>query len=198
MISDFEKTLEAKSDQINASDLVGREMVITIKSIKVNSKQDQPVSISINEDTKVYRPSKGMRRLIADCWGTTDYSKYIGRQIKLFRDPEVKYGGKDVGGIAICELSDMKSSKDVVIPIARNRYKTYTVRPLKIGLVDAKEDKTEPVDSINEDEVRADARDAARQGKDAFRDWWKSASPAQRQIANEIMDELKSMTEAAE
>ena len=90
-MNDFAKSLEAKSDQINNTDLSGAPQTIKITRINVNMREDQPVSISFEGSEKVYRPCKGMRRALAEIWGA-DPGAFIGRSLTLYRDPDVRFG----------------------------------------------------------------------------------------------------------
>jgi len=65
---DLTKTIEAKSDQLNADDLIGNSRTIKIKGVKVIA-GDQPVVISYEGDEgKPWKPCKGMRRIMAGLW----------------------------------------------------------------------------------------------------------------------------------
>lgn len=44
-MSDMLKVIEPKSDQINAEDLIGRDMTITITGVQVRAGTEQPVSM---------------------------------------------------------------------------------------------------------------------------------------------------------
>jgi hypothetical protein len=41
-----------------------------------------------------------MRRVLVAMWGA-EASAYVGRSLTLFRDPDVKFGGMETGGIRI-------------------------------------------------------------------------------------------------
>ena len=62
----IQKTIEAKSDQLNADDLIGKSRTIKITDVKVLDSDVQPVLISFEGDNgKPYKPSKGMIRVLA-------------------------------------------------------------------------------------------------------------------------------------
>lgn len=105
-MSDVGFALEAKSDQLNALDIVGAEPVIRIRDVKVQ-KTDQPVSVFFDGDNgRPWKPSKGMLRVLAGAWGR-ESSEWIGKRARIFYEPTVKYAGQDVGGIRIRALSDI-------------------------------------------------------------------------------------------
>lgn len=124
---DIAKFNEAKSDQINAADLSGREMVIKIREVRYQPEKDQPLDIFYDGDSgKPWRPSKAAGRIIAHFWGT-ETDNWIGRLVRLYNDETVKFGNERTGGIRINAMSHIKEKTTVRVPIARMRYKDYTV-----------------------------------------------------------------------
>lgn len=105
-MTDVGFALEAKSDQLNAVDIMGAEPVIRIRDVKVKA-GDQPVSVYFDGDNnRPWKPSKGMLRVLAGAWGR-DSSAWIGKYAQLYFEPSVKYAGKEVGGIRVRALSDI-------------------------------------------------------------------------------------------
>lgn len=103
----IQQTLEAKSDQLNAVDIMGYEPVITIRAVELKQSADQPIFIYYEGDNnRPWKPSKGMRRILAAAWGL-DSDNWIGKKAKLFFEPSVKWAGAEVGGIRIKALSDI-------------------------------------------------------------------------------------------
>lgn len=129
-MNDFAQTTLAKSDQINNADLIGNDITITITKVHVDLKSDQPVSISFEGSDKVYRPCKGMRRVIQDLW-KNDPALYIGRSLTLYRDPDVRFGADTTGGTRIRAASHIDGVKKVTVPVSRGKVKTYAIEPLK-------------------------------------------------------------------
>lgn len=131
-MSDISETLLAKSDQINADDLIGTTVTITVQEVEVKGGDQQPVDIHTRETPgKAYRPSKSMRRVLAHGWGT-DSSQWVGRAMTLFRNPEIKFGKEKVGGIEISHMSHL--DKPLVVPLTRGkgRKQPFTVQPLQV------------------------------------------------------------------
>lgn len=127
---DITDTLAPKSDQLDAVDLVGGPATFTIVEVTRGSSEEQPVQVRLAEFPRVWRPSKGMRRVLAACWSVhTD--TWIGRRLTLFCDPAVKFGGIDVGGIRISHLSDLPGPKKVPLLITKGKSAMYVVQPLK-------------------------------------------------------------------
>src|SRR5690606_25044456 len=98
---DISSTIIAKSDQLNADDLIGGPITVTITNVSLTESPDQPLTINYDGDNgRPYKPCKSMRRVLAAAWGN-DGSKFIGRRVTLFRDPRVKWAGQEVGGVRI-------------------------------------------------------------------------------------------------
>ena len=186
-MNDFAKTLEAKSDQVNNTDLVGSPLTIKITGVKVNTKEDQPVSISFEGSQKVYRPCKGMRRLTSAFWGV-DPGSWVGRSMTLYRDPDVRFGSDVMGGIRISHMSHIDREKKMVIPVSRGKVKEYTVKPL-----------TTAAPASEPDNALQLAETAARNGTEAFRAWWSSdEGKSCRVTAQANIDRLKQLAAEAD
>lgn len=131
-MADVSFALEAKSDQLNAVDIIGAEPVIKIRDVQVK-KTDQPVSIYFEGDNnRPWKPSKGMLRILAGAWGR-DSKSWIGKHAKLYYEPSVKYAGKEVGGIRIRALSDIdKRGLSFSLTINRQKREPYQVPFLEV------------------------------------------------------------------
>ena len=120
-MSDVSFALEAKSDQLNAVDIMGAEPVIRVRDVKVQ-KGEQPVWIYFDGDNnRPWKPSKGMLRLLAGAWGR-DSKQWIGKYARLYFEPTVKYAGQEVGGIRIRALSDI-DARGLTFALTINRQK---------------------------------------------------------------------------
>lgn len=131
-MSDMSSAIVPKSDQINADDLIGGAMTITIRDVKISGGQEQPVSIYFDGSEKAFRPCKSMSRVLVYNWGP-DAKKYIGRSLRLFCDPKVKWGGMEVGGIRISHMSDIDSAVTMALTVTRANKKPFTVKPIAAG-----------------------------------------------------------------
>lgn len=128
---DLSKTIEPKSDQLNSEDFIGKgPKTITITKVSGNDDAQQPVSIFYEGDNgKPFKPCKTCRRILVTVWGP-DGSKYVGRSITLYRDPSVKFGGIDVGGIRISHMSDIDKPVTMALSVSKANKKPFTVQPL--------------------------------------------------------------------
>lgn len=114
-MANFMQTLEAKSDQLNATDIMGIDLVIRIRAAELTSSKEQPLSVYFDGDNnRPWKPSKGMRRVLAAAWGA-DTDGLVGKYVQLHFDPSVKYAGKEVGGIRIKAMSDIDKRGIVVV-----------------------------------------------------------------------------------
>jgi len=130
MSMDISRTIEPKSDQINADDLIGGPRTVTITDITKGT-PEQPVNVVTAEygPGRPYKPSKSMRRVLATCWGT-DAAVWIGRKATLYRDPDITFGKDKVGGIRISHLSHIDQRIDIPLTVTRGRRTPFTVQPL--------------------------------------------------------------------
>jgi len=126
---DIGDTIQAKSDQWNAADLLGGPITVTVAGVDVVG-GDQPVTIHLVETPgKAYRPSKGMRRALVKLWGPRS-AEYAGRRLTLFNEPSVKWAGKAVGGIQISHASHIGGPVTVTLATAKGKLAPITVQPL--------------------------------------------------------------------
>lgn len=104
---DMKKAIEAKSNQLNADDLIGGPITVKIIGVKEGSKE-QPIVIHYQGDSgKPWLPCKTMCRVLTGAWGL-DGSQYVGKHLTLYRDPDVKWAGEAVG----VEIRDVSTSYD--------------------------------------------------------------------------------------
>jgi hypothetical protein len=142
-MTDVTAALEAKSDQLNATDIIGVEPVIKIRDVKVKA-GDQPVSVYYDGDNnKPWKPSKGMLRVLAGAWGR-DSSAWIGKHAQLYFEPTVRYAGVEVGGIRVRALSDIPAKGlDFALTISKQKREPYHVPVLKVQVTEYPADKFE-------------------------------------------------------
>lgn len=129
-MTDLSQTVLAKSNQLNADDLLGRTLTIKITGVDVNVKSEQPVTIHYEgEGGRPYLPCKTMRRVMMDVWGP-DGRDYIGRRMTLYRDDKVQFGGLAVGGIRISHMSHLDQKRTIVLMVTKAKKAPYVVQPL--------------------------------------------------------------------
>lgn len=156
---DITNALAPKSDQLDAVDLLGSPpQVFTITDVSKNN-AEQPVNIRLAEFPRVWRPSKGMLRVLAGCWGK-ETAAWVSRRVELYCDPDVMFGPDKVGGVRISRLSHIEKRTAVPMIIKRGKGGSWNVDPLP----DAPARPADP--------------NAARLA--ALRKEWKTATPERR------------------
>ena len=187
---DMSQTIIPKSDQLNADDLISGP--ITVKVTRVSGNEgtaEQPVNIYFDGDNgKPFRPCKTMRRVLVECWGA-DGSKYAGRSMTLFRDPKVKWGGIEVGGIRISHVSHIDAKKTMALTVTRSQRRPYVVEPLQVA--------SSPEDEATVEKDCKLARTAAGKGAEYFRGWWNKNKDRWDNV-RPIMEELQSIAAKAD
>jgi len=98
---DISDTLIPNTDQLVADDLRTGHRDIKIIKVERISDEKRPLAIYFEgDDGKPYLPNVSMRRVIAEAWGT-DRRQWAGKWLRLFRNPKIKMGSAEVGGIRI-------------------------------------------------------------------------------------------------
>lgn len=147
---DVSKAIVAKSDQLNAIDLVGRDVTVTIVDVK-QGPADQPVHIitDLYGPSRPWKPSKTALRDIVQVWGT-DSTVWVGRRITLWNDPEVLWAGQAVGGIRIRAMSHIDKAFEAKHVITRGKTKKVMIQPLGDAPVPTQQpDITPHLDALN-------------------------------------------------
>ena len=103
---DLTQAIIAKSDQLNADDLISGPQTFTVAEVRQGD-AEQPVSIVLAEwpGNRPFKPSKTVMRILAFAWGkeTDDWPE--SPRMTLYRDAGVKWAGQEVGGIRVSHLS---------------------------------------------------------------------------------------------
>jgi hypothetical protein len=124
--------VEAKSDQLNADDLIGNPRTITITRV-IGCDGDQPIAIHYEGDNgKPFKPCKTIRRVLLAVWGR-NAADYVGRSMTLYRDDAVMFGGLNVGGIRISHMSNIDKKTVVVVMKTKGKKAGIEVNPLTVA-----------------------------------------------------------------
>lgn len=178
----------AKGQQVNADDLISGPRTITITRVSGNEgNKEQPVAVFFEGDEgKPFMPCKTMRRLMVAAWGP-DASTYSGRKVTLYRDPTVKFGGMETGGVRISHMSHIDADLKVALTSTRGKRGMVHVKPLKQdhNKAETKYDTPKPIDR---DQLRAQmeavASDAQAKGK-----WWRGLTEEEQAVVREVAAE---------
>lgn len=126
---DLTDTIIPKSDQLNAEDLLTGPRTFTVAEVRKGS-SEQPVDIHLHEfPGRPFKPSKTVRRILVAAWGK-DSAAYAGRRMTLYRDPRVRFGGQEVGGIRVSHLSHVEKRITLALTETRGKRATFVVDPL--------------------------------------------------------------------
>lgn len=131
-ISDLRATIIPKSDQLNAEQLLGGPMTITVSDVSVGGGEDQPVTVHYHGDAgRPFKPCKTMRKLLIMAWGQ-DGREWIGKAMTLYNDQAVRFGGMDVGGIRISHLSHIKGQIKASLTATKGKKAQFVVDALEV------------------------------------------------------------------
>ena len=173
---DLTESIAPKSDQLNAEDLLSGPRTFTIEKVEKGT-AEQPVNVHLVEfPGRPFKPSKTVRRIMVAAWGK-DSAAYTGHRMTLYRDPAVKFGGMDVGGIRVSHMSGITKRIVVALTVTRGKRAPYTVEPL-------------PDDAPTTHAPPTEADVAACQDKAVLGDWWKANAPL-RPVIEARVAELK-------
>lgn len=130
MTDDMTKVIAPTSDQLNADDLISGSMTIKITRVNIAETGEQKVSVFFEGDNgKPFKPCKSMSRVMVKLWGK-HACNYVGKSMTLYRDPKVKWGGEEVGGIRISHMSDIEGATEIALTVTRGSKKPFKVKPL--------------------------------------------------------------------
>jgi hypothetical protein len=130
------EALAPKSDQLNADDLIPGPRTIMITSAKiVKSERQMRITLGYEGDNgKPFKPCKTMGRAMVLVWAIPDegYEQhFIGKSIRVYRDPDVKFGDQGaVGGIRISHMSHIDKAAHVKLTVSQGQKREFVFQPL--------------------------------------------------------------------
>lgn len=131
---DLSESIIPRSDQLNSDDLMAGPATVTIAAVK-RGNAEQPVDIVTEEfgTGRPYKPSKSMRRVMVAAWGT-DGSTYVGHRLTLYREPTIRFGKDEVGGIRISHMSGIDKPLRLALTVKRGQRDPFVVQPIPAGV----------------------------------------------------------------
>ena len=126
--SGLRDTIIPKSDQLNADDFMAGPGTYRITGVARTGDPEQPLAVRLEGQERHYKPNKSMRRLLIEAWGDNG-KRWIDQSLTLFRDETVKFNGQP-GGIRISNISGIKESLSIWLPVSRTKKILYTVHPM--------------------------------------------------------------------
>jgi hypothetical protein len=126
---DITRAMQAKSDQLNAEDLIAGPRTIRVRDV---SERDGKIRVGFDGDEgRPWVLSKTAVRALAACWGT-DAAKWVGLHCTVFCDPEVVYGGVKVGGIRVSHVEGITGPRTLMLTVTRGKKKEHVIQPLTV------------------------------------------------------------------
>lgn len=179
-VSNLSDTIIPKSDQLNAEQLLGGPITITVSGVDRGT-ADQPVVVYYqNDNGRPYKPCKSMRKILIFAWGD-DGNAWIGKRMTLFNNPDVMFGGVKVGGIRISHLSDIEKDISVSLTATKGKKSQHTIKRLVV--------EKSPLD-VQRGQIIA----AASQGSAALKAAWQALDKQQRSaLGDAFLQQQKSV-----
>ncbi len=109
-------------------------ILVTIDAVKEEdvSMADKPEKIKyviyFKEDVKPWAPGYETLQIVHQINGSGDTDDWPGTVLVLYREPNITYGGKLVGGIR-CRPAKQQVQADPVVPPSREEYRGETPPP---------------------------------------------------------------------
>lgn len=129
-VSNISDTIVAKSDQLNAVDLIGGPIVVTISGVS-RAGPDGEISVNYeNDNGRPFKPCKTMRRVLVAAWGS-DANQWIGNGLQLYNEPTVRWAGKESGGVRISHMSHINGNIVLSLPVTRGKKQQFTINVLQ-------------------------------------------------------------------
>jgi hypothetical protein len=129
-ISNLSDTIIAKSDRLNAEDLLAGPITVTVTNVYRKS-ADSPIAINYDGDNgRPFEPCKTMRKVLVAAWGE-DGNKWVGCSMTLFNDESVKWAGKEQGGVRISHMSHIAKRININLTATRGKKQAYVINILQ-------------------------------------------------------------------
>src|SRR5690242_14915165 len=122
-------TTEPRSDQWNADDFVGGPRTFTVAGVKVGSAEQKYDIELVEGQGRAWRPPLTVLRLLVAGWGD-DATQWPGRRVTLYRDPTIRFGKDQVGGIRVSHMSHLDKPLREALTVTRGKRSMFVVEPL--------------------------------------------------------------------
>lgn len=198
---DMSPVIVPKSNQLSADDFLSSPRTYCIRDVDIRAGEEQPVSIFLDGEDRAFKPCKSMSRVLVNAWGP-DARRYIGKHLTLYRDPKVKWGGMEVGGIRISHLSHIDKQMTMALTATKGKRAPYIVKPLSgngAGNAGATERPTPSSDGGSSEtdysNLLPELERAASEGTNQLRVAWEALQPDARKALAGELPELKRKAE---
>ena len=197
MTLDVTKMCAAKSDQINAIDLISGPRIAKITDVKIFGETEQPIHVVLDGDTKrPWKCSKTSVRTLTALY-SHDASKWIGKHIEIYCDETVLWGGQPVGGIRQSKAEGLASPKRLMLTKSRTKKESVVINPLTEDAIKAHyaelqgkpEGNQAPTPKpIDRDQLRLQM-EAVADDKQAKGKWWRGLTEEEQAAVREMAAE---------
>lgn len=185
-MTDLSSTVIPKSDQLNADELMPGPMTITVSKVTVSKDPNQPVILHYEGDGgHPFKPCKSMRRVLINAWGS-DGNQYIGKSMRLYRDPAVKFGAMTTGGVRISHMSGINKKIELALTETRGKKALFTVEPFPKS----------PVKMLSEDYVACVGAAGFERLEAQRKILWEKLNIDDRKMIKSLADTTKARIEA--
>lgn len=131
-VADLRFTIVPKSDQLNSEQLLAGEITVRVTDVRIGSSDEQPISVHYEgENGRPFKPCKTMRKVLIFGWGP-DGREWVGKSMTLYCDPQVRFGGAEVGGIRISHMSDIQGEMKVSLTATKGKKALHVIKPLVV------------------------------------------------------------------
>ena len=128
---DISNALIAKSDQVNAIDLISGPQTVTVLEVtEGTAEQRVNITTDIFGPGRPFKPSKTVLRILASAWGK-ETTAWVGRAMTIYRDPEVRWAGEAIGGIRVSALTHIDKPMTLSLPTSKGKHSKATVTVLE-------------------------------------------------------------------
>lgn len=190
-MTDLTNTIIAKSDQLNSDTLISGPITINITGVSADtSSAEQPIIIRYaGDNSQPWKPCKSMRRLLVAVWGANG-AEYVGRSVTLYRDPTVKWGGLEVGGIRISHMSHIEKPVTIALTATRGNKRPVTVRPIEVQRQETKQAETPKTADPYANYAREFARKLDNEPWQAVDSWWTDTEAKREGMAADRVERM--------
>lgn len=127
---DLLKTTAAKSDYLTADELAGEPKLVTITDVIVVTLDSRDKTVLHLAECKPFLACASTMRTIMAMWHDQP-EQWKGRQLQLFRDPDVTYKKDATGGIRLCGASNLSQEFSITLTEHQRNRITRTIKPLQ-------------------------------------------------------------------
>lgn len=196
-VKNLQPTIIPKSNQLNSEQLLAGPMTIKITDVSVSDTPDQPVNIHYeNENGRPFKPCKTVRKILLFAWGD-DGTKWIGRSMTLFNDPDVKWAGVKVGGIRISHMSDIEADLQLQLTATRGKKEPFIIKRLGVRPQPVKNNAPQAVNDADIASARSQLSVAAQSGLQSLQqEWGKLSAEIRTALGGSCPQEYKDIANA--